>query len=167
MNSQVRSDNAMPILDDTTGSNRLVPCLKQATSCVTPCWVHRLEQLLGLLSQYLAALPGPRDESHGCFSQLLNSLSLTRFHFFRKEQQCGQSQPYLLDHPLHFFLHRRGSQLDGLLQQVQRGLHLTAPRLAAEQTWLFLSREHHDFEQLTQLSEEVAHRCEQPVQEDQ
>jgi len=116
MHGQMRSDNAVPILDDTAGSHRLIPCRQQATSRDLPRGIQRLQQLLGLLAQDHAALPRPGDEPHCWRSQLVDGLVLSSFHLRSLVQQGRQRQPHLLDHALHFVLQRGGDHLDGLLQ---------------------------------------------------
>ncbi len=90
MHGQMRSDNAVPILDDTAGSHRLVPCLKQPTSGDLPGGIQPCEQLLGLLAQDLATLPGPGDEPYRWCSQLRDGLLLSGFHLRSLVQQGGQ-----------------------------------------------------------------------------
>src|SRR5260370_8257757 len=113
----MRSDNAVPVLDDTTGSDRPVPRLKHPPSRCFPRGVHPREQLLGPLSQDLPALPSPSNQPHRWCSQLLDGLLLSDFHLLSKVQQGGQRHPPLLDHPLHFVFQGRGPPLVVLLKQ--------------------------------------------------
>ncbi len=50
MHGQMRTDKAVPILNRATGSHRQTPSVEQASRLLAPCRVHRLKQLLGLLS---------------------------------------------------------------------------------------------------------------------
>src|SRR2546423_11618478 len=91
----MRTDNTVPILDRTTGSHCPTPSLQQASCLFAPCWVHRLQQVLGLLTQNSSTLPGPADESHGLFAQLGNGFLLKRFQLLCKVQQSRQTQAHL------------------------------------------------------------------------
>ncbi len=68
MHGQMRTDNAVPILDRTTGPHRQTPDIEQTSRLLAPCRVHCLKQVLGLLSQNRPTLPCPSDESHRLFS---------------------------------------------------------------------------------------------------
>jgi len=92
---------------------------------------------------------------------------LRAFQFLCKVQQRWQGQPHLLGDPLHLFLHRSRSRLPHLLQQGQQRLHFVTACLAVQETGGPLLADHHDLEQVTQLSKEVAHRIEHAMELDQ
>src|SRR5260370_5409894 len=101
MHGQMRSDNGVPVLDDTTGSHRPVPLLKHPSSRCFQRGVHPHEQLLGPLSQDLPALPSPSNQPHRCCSQLLDGVLLRDFHVLSKVQHSEHRHPPLLNHHLH------------------------------------------------------------------
>src|SRR5439155_21332627 len=76
------------------------PPVEQASGLLAPCRVHRLKQVLGLLSKNRPALPGPADESHGLFAQLGNGFLLKRFQRLGKVQQSRQAQAHLRGFPV-------------------------------------------------------------------
>ena len=124
MHGQMRADNAVPILDGTTGSDRPVPHALTSEPAVTrQAGSIASSNCLGCSPRIARRCQAQPMSPTATFSQLRNGLLLTRFHLLRKVQQGRQSQPDLLADPLHLFLHRRRSGLHDFLQQVQHRLH--------------------------------------------
>ncbi len=76
MHRQMGTHNAVPVLYDTTGSNRLSPAFKKYLGGWAPCRSQSLQQRLHLLTKELAALPRPRYQLDRRRTQLLGGLLL-------------------------------------------------------------------------------------------
>src|SRR5260370_29819848 len=62
MNGQMRSDNAVPIFDSTTGSDSLIPGSQKIGGACSPGWVKVLQQVLAGRTKHGSSLPGPPQQ---------------------------------------------------------------------------------------------------------
>jgi hypothetical protein len=80
MHCQVRTQNALPILDHTTGSNGFAPSVKELAGEETPCRSQSFHQRLLLWSQKLATLPGPSHQNRSIVQEILLFRRATMLH---------------------------------------------------------------------------------------
>ncbi len=154
MNGQMRSDNAMPIFDGTTGPHGLIPAGQKRLRTGLPGRVNALQQVMSGRTQHGSTQPGPRQQSDGLGSQVLVCLFLYHIQSSRKQQRLRQSQTDLLGEHLKLPLQRRRGRWDQLIQQIQHGDDLALTEFTAEQA---VRLGHNHLQQGVQFVAEIAH----------
>src|SRR6266566_4383246 len=154
MNGQMRSDNAMPIFDGTTGSHGLIPVGQKRLRNNLPCRVNALQQVTSGRTQHGSTQPRPRQQSDGLGSQLLVCSFLYHIKSSSKQQRLRQSQTDLLREHLKLPLQRRSGRWHQLIQQIQHGDDVALTVFTVEQA-IRLGHDH--LQQGVQFLAEIAH----------
>src|SRR6266446_1182180 len=154
MNGQMRSDNAMPIFDGTTGPYGLIPGGQKRMRNSLPGRVNALQQVSSGRTQHGSTQPRPRQQSDGLGSQLLVCLFLYHIKSASKQQRLRQSQTDLLREHLKLPLQRRSGRWHQLIQQVQHADDLALTEFTVEQA-IRLGHDH--LQQSVQFLAEIAH----------
>src|SRR5437588_9064919 len=117
MHSQMGAHNAMPVLHDTTGSNRLVPSFKELTCDGTPGRSQSVQQRFHIRPKDRSALPRPGNDLHRLTAQRLSRLVMPVLKRMGKVQQGWQGQLHLSCEKMQIRLQVRGSLLFELEEQ--------------------------------------------------
>src|SRR5260221_6611561 len=154
MNSQMRSDNAVPIFHSTTSANGLIPGSQKARGDCSPGRVNALQQVLASWTKHGPTQPCPRQQSDRLRSQDSRGLLLDRIKSSSKQQGLRQSPTNLLRKHLKLPLQCRSGRWHQLIQQIQHGDDLALTVFTGEQA--VRQRDDH-LQQGVQFLTEIAH----------
>src|SRR5258705_7881417 len=107
MNSQMGTQDAVPIFHCTAGSHTILPSTEQLRGYGMPIRSQSLHELRSAWAKDLSALPCPSKQIQSLFSQRLTDLQLDLVEIAGKQQQTRQGQLHMFLQVLKFFAHRR------------------------------------------------------------
>src|SRR5216683_2910508 len=154
MNSQMRSDNAVPIFHSTTSANGLIPGSQKARGDCSPGRVNALQQVLASWTKHGPTQPCPRQQSDRLRSQDARGLFLDRIQSSSNQQGLRQSQTNLLRKHAKLPLQSRSGRRHQFIQQLQHGDDLALTVFTAEQA---IRQGDDHLQQGVQFLTEIAH----------
>src|SRR5260221_1405809 len=154
MNSQMRSDNAVPIFHSTTSANGLIPGSQKARGDCSPGRLNALQQVLASWTKHGPTQPCPRQQSDRLRSQDSRGLFLDRIKSSSKQQGLRQSQTNLLRKHAKLPLQSRSGRRHQFIQQLQHGDDLALTVFTAEQA---IRQGDDHLQQGVQFLTEIAH----------
>src|SRR5260370_41666575 len=154
MNSQMRSDNAVPIYHSTNRGSGLIPGSQKARGDCSPGRVNALQQVLASWTKHGPTQPCPRQQSDRLRSQDSRGLFLDGIKSSSKQQGLRQSQTNLLRKHAKLPLQSRSGRRHQFIQQLQHGDDLALTVFTAEQA--IRQRDDH-LQQCVQFLTEIAH----------